>query len=393
MMYVDFILFASYGCLGFIGIGVLTLLMMRARSLQKEKQRIEIFTKYRPYFSYLQQYIEDNNLSFHPLRSLNNMRDITIIQNQFIEWIGKLKGEQRAKLTRLCEDMGLVKKDLNLLDSMFYARRMQAAFRLGGMCSALAVPKLLDRMEKEKDRDLMRVISRAIARCAEDSSSLAVMLRKLLQCEQINEWFAVRLLEESSLDATPFLIQFLEEDNGKLVKTALLELNRQTPINVSVALTSALLRLVNNQDRDIRALAVTLLIRMGNVITGDTIRRWLSDPEWQVRAAVVESLASCSTFENILILKQALTDSHWQVCYSSSKSLATMGDEGFWLLCEAAFEKDGTYKSNIAKDRIHEELLRELYFMNHQEQKSIEARKCLLYEQYIDKTSMALSTL
>lgn len=384
--YLDFVIFFIYGVLGFIGIGILMLFIMRLRNIQREQQRTAIFTKYRSYFTYLQHHIEDDDSFFCTPEGLKNMRDTEVIQDQLIEWMGKLRGEQQIKLTRLCEDMGLVKKDIKLLDTVFYAKRMQAAFRLGGMRSALAIPKLLELMVKEKDQEMIRVIARAIARCAEDVASLITMLRRLLQCEQINQWFAATLLEESSLDATSFLIPFLEEDNLKLVKTALLDLNRHTHTYASLELTSSLFQLADSQDRDIRALAIKVLIRISNVITEDVIRRWLSDPEWQVRVAVTEALASFHNPVNILLLKEALTDCNWQVCYSSSKSLAVMGDEGFRVLCEAALERDDTNKSDIAKNRIQEELLREHYIVNHCGQKSTPARKRLLYEQYFAQT-------
>lgn len=46
---------------------------------------------------------------------------------------GQIQREQQQKLTALCEEMGLVDRDIKELGSLFYSKQMKAAFRLGGM--------------------------------------------------------------------------------------------------------------------------------------------------------------------------------------------------------------------------------------------------------------------
>jgi len=373
-----------YVCLGLIGFGVLILLIMKARNIRLMQQRDAIMKKYKPYFIYLQRHIGDEG-SFQPPKGAVAQLEARVIQDKLIEWIEKFRGTQRDKLTKLCEDMGLVQLDMKNLNSMFYAKQMQAAFRLGGMRSSRAVPQLLELLKQEKSAELIRVIARAVAKCADDTASLGVMLDELASREQHNELFAAEILEESTLDVTPLLVGCLADSNNRLVKTALLALRG----HAGTELTPALFKLADNKDKDIRSLAIKLLVCTGNVLTKETLCSWFKDPEWEVRAAVAESLSTYNHTASIVILKEALTDSNWWVRYYSSKSLATMGDEGFRALCEAALERDDPYKSDMAKDRIQEELLREHYNTNRRKHVSSQATKRLLYEQYFGKAATA----
>lgn len=380
----DFAVSFIYVCLGLISVGVFILLIMKARNIRLMQQQDAIMKKFKPYFIYLQRHIGDEG-SFQPPKGAVTQLEARVIQDKLMEWIERFRGKQREKLTRLCEDMGLVQADLKKLNSMFYAKQMQAAFRLGGMRSPQAVPQLLELLRQEKAAELVRVIARAIAKCADDATSLEVMLRELAGREQHNELFAAEILEESSIDVTPLLVKCLGDNNNCLVKTVLLALRG----HAGPELSPALLKLADNKDKDIRSLAIKLLVRTGSVLTKDRLCSWFKDPEWEVRAAVAESLGTYHHAVSIVILKEALTDTNWWVRYYSSKSLATMGDEGFRALCEAALEKDDPYKSDMAKDRIHEELLREHYFAKRRKQKASQATKRMLYEQYFGKAAAA----
>ncbi|MCM3341862.1 HEAT repeat domain-containing protein [Paenibacillus sp. MER TA 81-3] len=371
-----------YVCLGLIGFGVLILLMMKARSIILERKRAALLEKHQPYFVYLQRHIVDPD-PFQPPKGPLSPLETRVIQDKLMEWIEKFRGAQRQKLTALCEDMDLVQLDRKQLSSMFYAKQMKAAYRLGGMRSAQAVEPLIELMKQEKDGPLLHVLARSVAKCAEHLDQLYVMLQQLTRHRKGNYLNAAEVLEETSLDVTPLLLQCMEDRDHNLVKTALLALRGQT----GVTLTPALLRLADSDDKEIRSLAVKMLVRAGNILPEETICSWLTDPEGEIRAAVAESLGQFGYEGSIPALKQALTDSDWWVRYHSAKSLAMMGDAGFRTLCEAALERDDPFKSDMAKDRIHEELLREHFFANRRKQISGAHTKQSLYEQYFGQAS------
>ncbi len=59
------------------------------------------------------------------------------------------------------------------------------------------------------------------------------------------------------------LVRCLKDESDNMVKAALLALSGQT----DVALTPALLPLVDSHDKEIRALAVKMLVRAGHALT------------------------------------------------------------------------------------------------------------------------------
>lgn len=371
-----------YVCLGLVGIGVLILLLMKACNYRLAKHQEIYLEKHQPYFVYLQRNMLDRD-SFQPPKGPLRPLEMRVIQDKLMEWMDKFSGEQQQKLTALCEEMGLVDRDIKELGSLFYAKQMKAAYRLGGMRSERAVPHLTKAMMQAKEGPLLQVLARSVAKCANDADQLYTMLRQLTRHRQ-SHLLAAEVLEETRVNATPMLVRCLKEESDNVVKAALLALSGQT----DVALTPALLPLVDSHDTEIRALAVKMLVRAGHALTENDIREWPQDPEWEIRAAVAEALGHSKNTDRIPVLKQALTDSNWWVRYYSANSLTKMGDEGFHALCEAALETDDHVKSDMAKDHIHKELLREHFFAGRREQGAGYQPKRILYEQYFGKAAI-----
>ncbi|RJG26894.1 HEAT repeat domain-containing protein [Paenibacillus thiaminolyticus] len=372
-----------YVCLGLIGIGVLILLLMKARNNRLAKHQEIYLEKHQPYFVYLQRHMLDPD-PFQPPKGPLRTLEMRVIQDKLMEWMDKFSGEQQQKLTALCEEMGLVDRDIKELGSLFYSKQMKAAFRLGGMRSERAVPHLMKAMMQEKDGPLLQVLARSVAKCANEAEQLHTMLQQLTRHRQ-SHLLAAEVLEETRVNATPMLVRCLKDESDNMVKAALLALSGQT----DVALTPALLPLVDSHDKEIRALAVKMLVRAGHALTENNILEWIKDPAWEIRAAVAEALGHSKNTDRIPVLKQALTDSNWWVRYYSANSLSNMGDEGFHALCEAALETDDHFKSDMAKDRIHKELLREHFFAGRREQGAGYQPKRIIYEQYFGEAAIA----
>lgn len=215
-----------YVCLGLIGIGILLLFYLKIRHLRIQRKTKEYLQKHQDYFMFLQAHLGDAEELPLPPGKLTEL-ERRVIQQRVTEWIEQFKGDLQQKLIALCYNAGFVQQDLKLLDSLFYGRRIAAAYRLGGMRAAEAVPRLLTMLKDQKYSPLSIVIARSIAKSAEHEQQLRDMLVYLLRYGKPIHHLAADILMETRLDTSRLLLQLMKEDNPDLVKVAMAAMRGQ----------------------------------------------------------------------------------------------------------------------------------------------------------------------
>lgn len=364
-----------YVCLGLIGIGIALLFILRLSHLNKEKKSKYYLQKHQDYFKFIQTHLNGTAALPLPPGKLKEL-EWRVIQQKCIEWIGQFKGDYREKLVRLCYEAGFVREDIKLLDSLFYGRRIAAAYRLGGMRAAEAVPRLLKMLESEKYTPLTIVVARAVAKSAEQEEQLKEMLQHLLRHGKPIHNMAADIVMESQLDASRLLLKLLDDENPDLVKVALVAMWGQAIPEVVPSLD----RLVGAEQTDVRAEAVRLYLSSNPVLKDDTIKSLMADKDWEVRAAVAKSLGSLHAAGSIPLLRSALKDANWWVRNNSAESLTKLGETGFEVLCQVAMNGSGVERETamyhieraMQQNNEHEKL----------DQMVAYNKKKLLYERY-----------
>lgn len=364
-----------YVCLGLIGAGILLLFGFRIRALNTEKKSEMYLQKHQDYFKFIQTHLGGSSDLPLPPGKLTKL-ERRVIQQKLIEWIEGLKGDLQGKLIKLCHDAGFVSDDINLLDSLFYGRRIAAAYRLGGMRASEAVPRMLTMLETQKYSPLSIVIARAIAKSAERGDQLKEMLHHLLRHGKPIHNMAADILMETGLDTSRLLLKLLEDENPDFVKVALVAMWGQAVPEVVPALD----RLVGAGEKDVRAEAVKLYLSSNPVLKDETIRELMADPDWEVRAEVAKSLGNMHAAGSIPLLRTALQDTNWRVRNHSAESLAKLGETGFEVLCQIAKHGSGVERET-ALYHIEKSMLEE---GEHQKLDQMVAynKKKLLYERY-----------
>lgn len=364
-----------YACLGLIGIGVVLLFALKFNHLHKVKKSQQYLQKHQDYFKFIQSHMSGTSELPLPPGKLKGL-EARVIQQKFIEWIEQFKGEHREKLVKLCHDAGFVREDIKLLDSLFYGRRLAAAFRLGGMRAAEAVPRLMTMLKSERYTPLTIVVARAVAKSAEHEEQLKEMLQYLLSHGKPIHNMAADILMESQLDASRLLLKLLDDDNPDLVKVALVAMWGQAIPEVVPSLN----RLVGAEQTEVRAEAVKLYLSSNPVLKDDTIKNLMADKDWEVRAAVAKSLGSMHAAGSIPLLRNALKDANWWVRNNSAESLAKLGETGFEVLCQIAMNGSGVERET-AMYHIERTMLQD---NEHQKLDQMVAynKKKLLYERY-----------
>lgn len=364
-----------YLCLGMIAAGIILLFRMKIKH-NAEQRDIERYTeKHRDYFVYVQSHLYDEVKLELPPGNLKPL-ERRVIQDKFMEWIDQFKGEAQGKLLGLCREAGFVEEDIRALSSMSYSRRIEAAFRLGGMRASEAVPSLAKLMERNTYNPQTIIVARAIAKSAEHEEQIRTMLSRLLSYGKPIHHLAADILLETRLDATALIGKLLEDENPGLVKVGLVAMWGQAV----PAVVPALGRLVGSEQKDVRAEAVKLYLTSNPVLKDETIAQLMHDQAWEVRAATAKALGPLHAVGSIPLLSAALQDESWHVRQNSAASLALLGEQGFEVLCQAASSGTGAARETalVRIERImnseggHDEVEKMVDFN----------KKKLLYEMY-----------
>ncbi|GAB6990489.1 HEAT repeat domain-containing protein [Paenibacillus pini] len=335
-----------YICLGLIGIGIILLFQMKLAH-NRELRNIDRYEKkHRDYFVYIQSHLEEDAVLQLPLGKLTKL-ERRMIQLKYIEWIEAFKGDHRRKLIQLCHDSGFVQEDLKLLRRASYGKRVEVAYRLGGMRAGEAVPELLHLMQRRKYNPLMIVIARAIAKSSQQPKDVLHMLRSLLSHNKPIHALAADIVTESSLDSGILYPMLLEDADPGIVQVGMAVTRGRTVPEVMPALK----RLTGTKKQSLREEAVQLYLGTYPALHQDAAIRLMKDSSWEVRAATVRSLGMLGVEDSIDLLTEALRDSSSKVRYLSAESLSAIGESGFEALCRVARNGKGLQR-DAALERI-----------------------------------------
>lgn len=348
-----------YVCLGMIVFGIILLFQMKMKHNAEQRQIEQYTEKHRDYFIYVQAHLHDEVTLELPPGVLKPL-ERRVIQDKFMEWIEQFKGDARQKLIGLCSEAGFVSQEIRALSSIRYGRRIEAAYRLGGMRAEEAVPALEALLDRTKYGPQTIIIARAISKSASRPDQIRAMLGKLLSYNKPIHHMAADILLETQLDSASLIRKLLDDPNPDLVKIALVAMWGQAVPSVVPALN----RLVGSDQKDVRAEAVKLYLSSNPALKDETITQLMNDEEWEVRAAAAKALGLLHAAGSIPLLTAALEDESWHVRNNSAESLSLLGEHGFEVLCQVASSGVGVARETaihrieriMAKENNHEAL-------------------------------------
>ncbi|MEK8130823.1 hypothetical protein WMW72_23225 [Paenibacillus filicis] len=219
-----------------------------------EKKTKESLVKLQDYFTYLQTYIDSEAPLQLPHFQLNQ-HERRVVQKKLIELIECLKGTHREKLTKLCEDMQLVRRDLHRLQSPLPWIKVDAIYHLGAMRSDQAVSGLMNTLKSNKYGPNAFIVARSIAQCASEVEHLREMVQLVVRYGKNFHSLVADIITESEMDCTPFMLKFLNQEDSDSVHIALAGL----PAHVVPSQAPRLYRLLGSGNQEIRMKAGKLL--------------------------------------------------------------------------------------------------------------------------------------
>ncbi|WP_047151325.1 HEAT repeat domain-containing protein [Aneurinibacillus tyrosinisolvens] len=380
------LIYSTYILFTLIVIVLVVLFSLRSRAIWQERQTRYYLQKYQSYFDYVKVHLHDRA----PLQKPNGpltKRELGVIQKKLFDWMGKIVGAERDKLTNLCRELGLVELNMQRLRSEIHGTRLDAVHNLGVIQAKEAVPALLQLLEEEKYGPPAFVIARAIAKCVQNEEELDKMVRILVKHrkQSHSHLLVVDVLAQSRIDCTSMLYRYLTERDEKFVRIAMTALHNQFIPGVHDLLWS----FVWSNDPELRILAVQAIVRQGTKMKREQMRELMQHEDATVRAEAADAFGHLGMVSVISLLKEGMKDFDWRVRYNSAKSLIRLGDAGFRALCEVAVYEEETLQASLAADMIEEELSKGSFYSKDLEQTIRHNNRLRIYRQFFMQAGSA----
>lgn len=342
---------ALYIILAFNLVCMVIIYAIKLRSIRRRKLNDRFQAKFKDYLTYVQANLD----GLEPLRDppwTMNPVEREAMQEKLNDMMECFSGEQRHKLFRLCQDLGLVQYHLERFNSRSYRVKLDAAYHLGCMRVKEAVPALLDMLKEHPLNSALFVVARAVAKCARSQQELEAMVQILLQHNKKCYELIVNMIADSEVDAGSLYMGYVSHENPAYVRIGLIGLNGYT----DPAAASAVFRLMDSKLEDIQVKAVDVYLKSSRLLPRNVVSKLLSHPNLAIRGLTIEALADIKNPAYVGLMKTSLGDADQRIVYSSAKGLLRMGEEGMVALCESAAAVQDKERGQFMQQLIDDEI-------------------------------------
>lgn len=276
-----------------------------------------------------------------------------IIKEKLLYYMESFTGSIRQRITRLCEDIGLVNYELKDLKGRDKFKIALACKTLGEYRSAKALDELV-RVSGMKTMDIRYHALMALA--------------KIGNIEAIK----IALINNSNISIIDrSLIEILDNFEGDKISLYKCLIDYKDPYISSAAMKSGgnygdyslsnkISEYFKSFDKNQRIAAIKAIGEIGDARYTDDIIECLKDNEWEVRAIAAKSLGMLGDSKALFSLANSLNDKEWWVRYNAAWSIIKLPDN--IDVIEIALKGDDKFASDIMISAIENSgLLGEIY--------------------------------
>jgi HEAT repeat protein len=288
------------------GLFVAVLVARRVRLARVERRRVEIENRLRPFALAL--------LDGEPPPALS-VRDAEVFASIVARYAVRVRGEARDEIARFFEETGSVAASMDALSDRRAWRRAEAAYALGDMASAQAVPTLL-RALFDPARDVRAAAARSLGRLG--AVDAAEPLVRALVREEIPHGVAGHALLELGDAALPALRHLAAHREAGLREAAVELLG----IIGTPADAARLVVRLRDPAANVRARAARALGRLAAAEASDAVGAAMRDRVPFVRAAAAAALGDIGDRASAQTLLEIAAGDSYEAAQAAARALA-----------------------------------------------------------------------
>jgi HEAT repeat protein len=201
-----------------------------------------------------------------------------------------LRGESQARITRWFEDHAAVERELNRLHDRRAWRRAQAAFTLGDMGSATAVPALVSALQ-DRDRDVRAAATRSLGHL-QATEAIAPAMEAAID-RRVPRSVVTAAALELGTPVVPRLVPLFDHERPE-VRSAAVELFGLLGDDARPLVAS-----LHDPSPAVRAATARALERTADASAARALLETLADPDPAVRTSVAEALGEIGGDETV----------------------------------------------------------------------------------------------
>lgn len=266
---------------------------------------------------------------------------------EFLEsFLQTADGNYRTTILNLYRQLGLVKKDLRDLRSVFWHRRVWALRRL---YNAASEKEKFALSRKSQDIHTIRILAAQIVARVGTAKDLYELLKGQRVYNRLMEQPVFAMFTDMEREKFIELIKRWDKFECSFLKRILLIVAaKKAPESIGGWLESA----ANDPDMDVR---IGASIAAGTMHTSQSLlllMRLLKDPEWEVRAQAAKGLGLHQEGSSIHLLARALSDSSYWVRQNAAAALSSMSSEARERLAAIAAEREDRFAADAARQEL-----------------------------------------
>jgi hypothetical protein len=342
---------ALYVFIAFNLICIAFIYTIKLRNIHRRKRYDGFQTKFKDYLTYIQANLNGAEPLRVPPYTMNRV-EMEAMQERLNDMIECFSGEQRQKLIRLCEELGLVKHHLARLSNRSYRVKLDAAYHLGCMRVKEAAPALLELLREHPLDSALFVVARSVAKCARNLQDIQSMVELLLRHNKKCYELIVSIVADSELETASLYTEYVIHENPAYIRIGLIGMSDYT----DPAAASAVYRLIDSEQEDIQEKAVELYLKSSRLLPRNIVGKLLGHSNVEIRRLTIDALANMNHAVYTEWMKTGLADSDPRVVYTCAKGMLRMGEEVVTAFFESAAAAQGTERGEFMRQLIDEEL-------------------------------------
>lgn len=317
---------------------------MKTIETRRNKKKIRYSKDLLPYIDNLiDKILEGRSLSEDSKTYLKKLIKNPIKRDIFIErsiyYLENFKGEFIHNLTELCEDLGIVDYDIQVLKNSNKLIKALACKRLGEYRSKKPLKDLLLAVQLP----IIDVRYNALMALAKigDEAAFIEAFENVKNKVILNERSLIEIVDSFEGDKKYVYKKMISSHNDYLVVVFIKSAGNYMDVYIGEEIS----KYIFDENKEKRIAAIKALGNMAYSRYVEDIIMLLNDKEWEVRAVAAKVLGRFGDDRAIYPLVKALTDRQWYVRFNAAVSILSF-DEGIDMI-SSIFEVNDKFAKDI----------------------------------------------